>query len=164
MLYHLRDEVFTPHLANLFGGPELCFEMRGLIQLPEWDEAWLEYCELLTAPAEEQVKVLGAAMNSSRGDSYAKMAAFAAYVKQDARLAQRAWQDFLGTGPRGGSRQMFSSARVENADVPIAVDEVPGVSTNSTSQWSLNAIELLELVGKYLPESDPRWAGAGKGK
>ena len=164
MLYHLHDEVFTPHLANLFGGPELCFEMRGLIQLPEWDEAWLQYCELLTAPAEEQVKVLGAAMNSSRGDSYAKMAAFAAYVKQDAGLAQRAWQDFLGSGPRGGARQMFSSARIESADVPIAVDEVPGVSTNSTSQWSLNAIELLELVGKYLPENDPRWSGAGKGK
>jgi hypothetical protein len=44
-----------------------------------------------------------------------------------------------------------SSARVESADVPIAADEVPGVSTNSTSQSSLNAIELLELVGKYLP-------------
>ena len=41
--------------------------------------------KLLTAPAEEQVKVLGAAMNSSRGDSYAKMAAFAAYVKQIGR-------------------------------------------------------------------------------
>jgi len=92
------------------------------------------------------------------------MAAFAAYVKQDAGLAQRAWQDFLGSGSRGGTRQMFLSARIESADVPIAVDEVPGVSTNSTSQWSLNAIELLELVGKYLPENDPRWSGAGKGK
>jgi hypothetical protein len=164
MLYHLHDEVFTPHLANLFGGPELCFEMRGLITLPEWDEAWLQYCELLTAPAEEQVKVLGAAMNSSRGEMYAKLAAFAAYVKQDARLAQRAWQDFLGTGLRGGARQMFSSARIAGADVPVVVDEVPGVSTNGTSQWSLNAIELLELVGKYLPENDPRWAAPGKGK
>jgi hypothetical protein len=92
------------------------------------------------------------------------MAAFAAYVKQDARLAQRAWQDFLGSGPRGGARQMFSSTRIESADVPIAVDEVAGVSTNNTAQWSLNAIELLEMVGKYLPENDPRWAGAGRGK
>jgi len=164
MLYHLHDEVFVPHLAALFGGPELCFEMRGLFTLPEWDEAWLQYCELLTAPAEEQAKVLGAAMNSSRGDSYAKMAAFAAYVKQDPKLAQRAWGDFLGSGPKVNARPMFSSTRLEGPDVPVAVDEITGVSTNNTAQWSLNAIELLEMVGRYLPENDPRWAGPGKGK
>jgi hypothetical protein len=163
-LYHLHDEVFIPHLAALFGGPELCFEMRGLIQLPEWDDAWLQYCELLTAPAEEQVKVLGAAMNSSRGDSYAKMAAFAAYVKKDPKLAQRAWQDFLGTAAREGARQMFSAARIDGPEVPVAVDEVVGVSTNNTAQCSLNAIELLEMVGRYLPEDNPRWGGTGKGK
>lgn len=157
VLYHLHDEVFTPHLANLFGGPELCFEMRSLFRLQEWDDAWLQYCELLTAPAEEQTRVLGAPMNSSRGNSYAKMAAFAAYVKQDPNLAQRAWQDFFGSGPRGAVRAMFASRRIDTADVPAAVDEVPGVSTNNTSQWSLNAIELLELVGKYLPEDDPRF-------
>jgi hypothetical protein len=162
MLYHLHDEVFIPHLAALFGGPELCFEMRGLIHLPEWDEAWLQYCELLTAPADVQVKILGAPMNSSRGSSYAKMAAFAAYVKQDAGLAQRAWEDFLGSSARGGSRQMFSSTRIESADVPLAVDEVAAISTNNTAQWSLNAIELLELVGTHMPANDPRWSGAGK--
>ncbi len=162
MLYHLHDEVFIPHLAALFGGPELCFEMRDLISLPQWDEAWLQYCELLTAPAEEQTKALGAAMNSSRGSAYAKMAAFASFVKQDARLAQRAWQDFLGSSPRGTARQMFSSVRIDGADVPGVIDEISGVSTNNTAQWSLNAIELLEMVGKHLPENDPRWAGAGK--
>lgn len=118
MLYHLHDEVFIPHLAALFGGPELCFEMRGLIRLPAWDEAWLQYCELLTAPAEEQVKALGAAMNSSRGAPYAKMAAFAAYVKRDPRLAQRAWQDFLGSGPKVNARPLFSPAKLDGPDVP----------------------------------------------
>lgn len=157
MLYHLHDEVFIPHLAALFGGPELCFEMRGLITLPEWDEAWLQYCELLTAAPEEQTKVLGAAMNSSRGSAYAKMAAFAAYVKQDPGLAQRAWRDFLGSATRDGARPMFASRRIDVPDVPMAVDEVSGVSTNNTAQWSLNAIELLEMVGKHLPENDPRW-------
>jgi hypothetical protein len=152
ILYHLHDEVFTPHLAALFGGPELCFEMRGLIRVPEWDEAWLQYCELLTAPAEEQVKILGAAMNSSRGPHYAKMAAFAAYIKQDPMLAQRAWQDFLGQGSGAGARRMFEAVRIDGPDVPARIDEIPGVSTNNTSQWSLNAIELLELVGKYLPQ------------
>ncbi len=164
MIYHLHDEVFIPHLAALFGGPELCFEMRGLIPLPEWDEAWLQYCELLTAPAAEQEKVLGAPMNSSRGDPYAKMAAFAAWVKLDPALAMRAWRDFLGSGSGVNIRPPFAPSRLDGADVPVAVDEVPGVSTNNTAQWSLNAIELLEMVGKYLPADDPRWSGSGKAK
>jgi hypothetical protein len=162
MLCHLHDEVFIPHLAALFGGPELCFEMRGLIQLPEWDEAWLQYCELLTAPAEEQTKILGAAMNSSRGDPYAKMAAFAFFIKQDPKLARRAWQDFLGTGARVNARPPFASTRLDGADVPIAVEEIAGVSTNNTAQWSLNAIELLEMAGRFLPANDPRWVAPGK--
>ncbi|MGA2261662.1 MAG: hypothetical protein ABSH28_09525 [Acidobacteriota bacterium] len=161
-LYHLHDEVFIPHLAALFGGPELCFEMRGLIHLPEWDEAWLQYCELLTAPANEQTKILGAAMNSRQGNWYAKMAAFAAYIKQDPKLARRAWQDFLGSPSKSAAGEVFSSVKIASPDVPIAVDEVPGVSTNSTAQWCLNAIELMEMVGKYLPENDPRWTGSGK--
>jgi hypothetical protein len=161
-LYQLHDEVFIPHLAALFGGPELCFEMHGLIHLPEWDEAWMQYCGLLTAPADEQTKILGAAMNSSQGNWYAKMAAFAAYVNQDPKLAHRAWQDFLGSPSKNAAGEVFASGRIAGPDVPIAADEVPGVSTNSTAQWCLNAIELMEMVGKYMPENDPRWTGSGK--
>ena len=36
-------------------------------------------------------------------------------------------------------------------------NEIPGVSTNSTSQWCLNAIELLELAGDKLPVNNPAW-------
>jgi hypothetical protein len=161
-LYYLHDQVFVPHLAALMGGPELAFEMTPLIDLPEWTEAWLHYCEYLTAPAEEQVKALGAAMNSSRGPWYARMAAYAAYMKQDIRLAERAWRDFLATGRRGQSNQLFSPRKIENANVPLPLNEVLGVSTNDTAQWSLNAIQLLEMVGEHLPENDPRWARSGR--
>ena len=161
VLYQLHDRVFVPHLAALMGGPELNFEMAPLINLPEWNEAWLHYCEFLTAPPQEQVKALGAPMDSSRGHWYARMAAYAAYVKNDPKLAQRAWKDFLTADPRGESLQTFSFKKIEGAGVPLPVDEVSGVSTNNTAQWCLNAIELLEMVGKHLPESDPRWAGTG---
>ena len=100
-------------------------------------------------------------MDSSRGHWYARMAAYAAYVKNDPKLAQRAWKDFLTADPRGESLQTFSFKKIEGAGVPLPVDEVSGVSTNNTAQWCLNAIELLEMVGKHLPESDPRWAGTG---
>ncbi|HEU4390283.1 MAG TPA: Tat pathway signal sequence domain protein [Blastocatellia bacterium] len=159
-LYHLHDQVAVPHLAALMGGPELSFEMTPLIGLPEWTDAWLNYCEYLQAPREEQVKVLGGPVDNGRGPHYSKMTAFAAFVKQDAKLASRAWQEFLGNPQRG--RAPFAAKRLDGADVPSSVDEIPGVSTNNAAQWSLNAIELLELVGKHLPENDARWSAAGR--
>jgi hypothetical protein len=88
------------------------------------------------------------------------MPAFAAYVKKDAKLAQRAWQEFLGgTGKGGGQRQIFPVRKIEGPDYPTVVEEVPGASTNNTAQWCLNAMEMLEMIGTELPASDPRWAG-----
>ena len=159
-LYHLHDQVAVPHLAALMGGPELCFEMTPLIGLQEWTDAWLNYCEYLQAPREEQVKVLGGAVDNGRGPHYSKMTAYAAFIRQDPKLAARAWQEFLGNPQR--ARAMFSARRLDGPDVPNPFDEIPGVSTNNTAQWSLNAIELLELVGKYLPESDTRWSAPGR--
>jgi hypothetical protein len=159
-LYHLHDQVAVPHLAALMGGPELCFEMTPLIGLQEWTDAWLNYCEYLQAPRDEQVKALGGPVDNGRGAHYSKMTGYAAFVRQDPKLAVRAWQEFLGNPQR--ARGMFTARRLDGPDVLNPVDEIPGVSTNNTAQWSLNAIQLLELVGKHLPEGDPRWAAAGK--
>ncbi len=136
-LFHLHDQVSIPHLAALMGGPELNFEMTPLINLPEWNDAWMNYCEYLQAPRDEQVKALGAAVTNGRGPWYAKMTGYAAYIKQDAKLAERAWQEFLGQAPRRGSNQVFPSRKIAGADAPIPIDEVLGVSTNDTAQLVL---------------------------
>ena len=52
----------------------------------------------------------------------------------------------------------FLSHEVNGPDVPEPVDEISFVSTNDTSQWSLNAIELLQLVGDALPKEVPTTA------
>jgi hypothetical protein len=162
-LYKIHDDVFVPHLAALMGGPELCFEMTPLIGLDEWSAAWLHYCQYLQAPEEEQVRALGGAVTNGRGPHYARMTAYAAFVKQDAALAERAWQQFLRPGPRGNSAGLFSQTRREGANVPVPVDEVAGASTNNTAQWSLNAIQLLEMIGNHIPANHPRWNVTGGG-
>jgi hypothetical protein len=43
------------------------------------------------------------------------------------------------------------------------VDEVAGASTNNTAQWSLNAIQLLEMIGNHIPANHPRWNVTGGG-
>ncbi|HSV12670.1 MAG TPA: hypothetical protein VLI90_00310, partial [Tepidisphaeraceae bacterium] len=82
-------------------------------------------------------------------------------------LAARAWQQFLHSGNSGGGtpdasapRDPFDAHKVDNADVPATIDEIRNASTNATSQWCLNAIELLEMVGKEIPPDDPRWSSA----
>jgi hypothetical protein len=159
-LFQLHDDVFVPHLAALMGGPELNFELTPLVDLAEWNEAWLHYCRYLQAPEEEQRRVLGGVVNNGRGPHYARMTAYAAHVMKDADLAARAWREFLRPETGGVSRALFAAGRISGADVPVAVDEVARASTNNTAQWSLNAIQLLEMVGRFIPPADPRWSEA----
>lgn len=154
MLYRLHDAVDVPHLAALMGGPELCFEMTPLLDLDEWTETWLHYCRYLQAPPDEQTQALGAAVESGRGPWYARMTAYAARSLRDPALAERAWREFLSPA-RSRFTPTFTPTRVEGPHVPVPLDEAPGVSTNSTAQWCLNAIQLLEMIGDDLPESIP---------
>ena len=136
------------------GGPELQMELTPLIDLPEWNEAWLNYCRYLQAPAEEQKAAIGGTVTNGRGPHFSRMTAYAAHELKDPKLAARAWQEFFRSVP-GNSRQRFVSHRLDGPDVPVPVDEVPDVSTNDTAQWCLNAIELLQLIGDELPEQIP---------
>ncbi len=48
-------------------------------------------------------------------------------------------------------------SQLEGNETLEPVYEVQGISTNNTAQWSLNAIQLLELIGEDLPEDHPRF-------
>jgi hypothetical protein len=54
---------------------------------------------------------------------------------------------------------MFTSSTVATPEVMRPLNEIPFVSTNTTAQWSLNAIELLELAGDRMPEHSELWEG-----
>ena len=61
--------------------------------------------------------------------------------------------EFLGTGATG----QFDSRTIAGADAIKRLEEVPGISTNNTAQWCLNAIQLLHLVGDKMPETHELW-------
>lgn len=151
LLYQLHDNVDIPHLAALMGGPELMMELTPLMNQREWNEAWLQYCRYLQAPADEQRKALGGTITTGRGPQFARMTAYAAFVNKDPALGGRAWKEFLGRDP---GRVRFAWSHIDSADVPAPMDEIRRISTNETSQWCLNAIELLQLVGDYLPANE----------
>jgi hypothetical protein len=148
------DRVSASHLSAVFGLVEVCAELIQLLDVPGFKRAWLDYCELYNAPAEEQAKRFGhplSGLNLQQGHS--RLTAFAAQMENNAALARRAWNEFNRGqgGVRDGTR--YQTTRVTGPAVLNPVDEAAFVSTNSTAQWGLAAIECLALVGAELPET-----------
>lgn len=138
-LHQLTNDRRTPSLLLLFGGPELNFEIIPVIGDPDWTAAWMAYC----------------VSGGRRDPASARLLAYAAYITKNPHEASAAWQQFLRPSPTSRPVQ-FDSYRVSGADVAEPVDEVKNISTNSTAQWCLTAIELLQLVPDQLPANPVR--------
>ena len=141
------------HLNAVFGLVEVCAELVELLDVPEFRQAWLDYCELYNAPREEQAKRLGSALRSNGlRQGHARLTAYAARLKGDPALARRAWEEFAVDWR--GRRQAAGPLPVQRISGPAVlrpVDEARGVSTNDTAQWGLAAIQCLALVGEHQP-------------
>ena len=128
-----------PSLLGFFGGPELMTEILPTLNDPAWTTAWIDFCN----------------RGILKGNDNARLFAFAAYSsKDDKGDAAKAWQEFFRSlGPTNSRADPFNSHKVTGAVVPNPIDEISFVSTNSTSQWCLNAIELLEMAGDQIPSA-----------
>ena len=147
------DKVSVSHLNAVFGLVEVCAELVELLDVPEFRQAWLDYCELYNAPREEQAKRLGSALRSNGlRQGHARLTAYAARLKGDPALARRAWEEFaLDWRGRRQAAGPLPVQRISGPAVLRPVDEARGVSTNDTAQWGLAAIQCLALVGEHQP-------------
>jgi hypothetical protein len=155
--FHVEGKpgVEVSHLAAVFGLMEVCAELIQLLEVPEFERAWLQYCELYSAPRAEQEKALGQGLRGNGlASAHSRLTAYAAWRKKDPKLAQRAWREF-GLSDSHGNENYDAGARVktkriEGPDVLNPIDEAAHVSTNSTAQYGLAAIECLALIGDAL--------------
>lgn len=148
------DHLSVSHLSSVFGLVEVCAELIQLIDVPAFRQAWLDYCELYNAPAEEQARRLGqplSGLNLQQGHS--RLTAYAAKLKHDPALAQRAWAEFRKGEGGITRRDKLETTRITGPAVLQPVDEAAWVSTNGTAQWGLAAIQNLALAGSALPAS-----------
>lgn len=146
------DRVNISHLNAVFGLVEVCAELNQLLNVPEFDRAWLDYCEMYNASEDELKKRFGevpAGRNLTQAHS--RLTAYVAFRRKDAKLAARAWNEFLTARGELPNRSL-QLHRLEGPQVLEPVDEAPGVSTNSTAQWGLAAIQLLAWIGEYIPK------------
>ena len=140
------------HLSAVFGLVEVCAELVQLLDEPQFKRAWLDYCELYNATPEEQERRLGSKLSGiNLRQEHSRLTAFAAKMESDAALARRAWVEFNGTEGRG-RHGVVQPVHLTGPAVLNPVDEVPSISTNSTAEWGLAAIQCLALVGDALLE------------
>lgn len=148
----IGTDVKASHLNAVFGAIEIFDELINLTGDKAFEKAWIEYCELYNAPAEEQRRRLGKTHGGTdaiyQGNS--RMTAYAAWKRKDPELARRAWKEFAAANR---PYPPFTPRRVAGPAVLNPVNEVPWVTTNETAQWGLAAIQNLALVGDALPAS-----------
>ncbi|WEG13701.1 hypothetical protein PU629_04865 [Pullulanibacillus sp. KACC 23026] len=140
------------HLAICMGEPQVWIELAGLINDPEWEEMLIEIGEFYNLPREEKAQLTGVDFNKG---SYSwpmfstGITAYAAMKRQNEQLAELAWDILLKD--RAGSSSMSESLQsVEENEFVRPIKEIPWVTTNTVSQWTLNAIMCLEFIGKSL--------------
>ncbi|MFC6081905.1 exo-rhamnogalacturonan lyase family protein [Sphaerisporangium aureirubrum] len=152
-LYSLSTGEFAPaarkvavsHLSAMFGQVEICAELDDLVDMPEFEAAWLQYCRLFNGTAAEQTAETGAAFgNLILRQGHSRLTAYAAVRLGRDDLAARAWREFY-TGDGYAPDLPWRSEKVATTLNPT--EEAAWVSTNTTALYGLAAIQNLALIG-----------------
>ncbi|MGS2762644.1 exo-rhamnogalacturonan lyase family protein [Sinomicrobium sp. M5D2P9] len=144
-----HDRASASHLSAVFGLAEVCMELVELVDMPAFEKAWLQYCELYNAGEEAQKEALGNDLGRRNlGQAHSRLTAFAAFRKKDEKLAKRAWDEFLSG--RAGYKLKEPGVQVIDGHEVLRPVEEAFVSTNATAQWGLAAIQCMALVGESL--------------
>ena len=151
--YAIGDtEINISHLSAVFGLVEICGELIDTFKIPEFEKAWVQYCEFYSASDKERTAAVGfATKTQGLTAEHARLTAYASVRKNDPALAQRAWRELLQREDDASIRKSMVTRHIAGPDVLNPIDE-QDVSTNYTSQWSLSAIQCLALIGNSVPD------------
>jgi len=143
------------HLATIMGGYEILLEMFDMIDHPAFRKTWTDYCKFYSMPDNDPERTPENAKWGNFNFLTPRLTAFAAKELNDDKLAERAWTEFLGGKRRSemSNKSLFDSKLIVAPEVLNPVHENSMVSTNSTAQWGLNAIFMLEMIGDKIPDS-----------
>lgn len=146
-----REMIQVSHLSAVFGLVEICSELVDLVDDPDFERAWLQYCRLFLATPEEQAEAVGQPLPGIYlTQAHSRLTAYAAARLGDPELAGRAWESFAEGGEHLNHDSAFTLRKIRPPHVLLPVDEAPTVSTNDTAQFGLAVIQNLALVGKHL--------------
>ncbi|MDQ0231365.1 hypothetical protein J2S19_002648 [Metabacillus malikii] len=151
-LIHMGDgNEGSYHMVIAFGAPQTWFEIADAFEDNEWKDMLVEFGEFYSLSNDEKLK----RSNRTLHDKLfplpmlaAGMVAYAAAAKRDKNLAEKAWDLLLNNE----ISQMCLPIEKETISVWQNLNEVPGITTNTTSQWCLNTMIALELIGEHVSD------------
>ena len=151
------DEFYLSPLGAAFGAFEVNAELLQLLDVPEYEKTWVEYCKYYNAAPEEQRKAFGRDFGTlSLTQMHSRLTAYAAWKTRDPELAKRAWAEFF-EGRNGGMKVLpppLTLTHLSGSIVLSPVDEF-NVFTNVADGFGLSAIDCLALVHDQLPREVP---------
>jgi RNase P/RNase MRP subunit p29 len=150
------------HMIIAFGGPQAWMEIAEAFDDEVWKDMLAEFGEFYVLSNEEKLERSNGILHDQLFNLpmlASGMVAYAAAKKQDEILADKAWNLLLN----GEISQMVLPIEDREVDTWRKLTEIPEITTNTTSQWCLNTMVALELIGDYLPkEQNQESANAAK--
>lgn len=149
------------HMIIAFGAPQVWMEVAETLDHDGFRRLLADFGKFYALPEAEKQRRTGGALNDSHF-SWPSMAtgmmAYGAWYYRDEQLAAKAWEILLEDA--GGGLSIPFAESLQQAQTWRPVVEHPDISTNWASQWALNALLCLELIG---PPGEPRWAKRPQG-
>ncbi|MFJ9563038.1 Tat pathway signal sequence domain protein [Streptomyces fuscichromogenes] len=143
--------VSVSHLSAVFGLNELCAELIYLVDMPEFNAAYFDYCRYFNATKTEQAARYGSNFGTLLlFQGHSRLDAYAAVQTGDAALATRAWTKFYSSDGYTESSP-WKTEPLSGPVTLVAGAEASWVSSNDTALYGLAAIENLALLGDRMP-------------
>ncbi|MFF0014078.1 Tat pathway signal sequence domain protein [Streptomyces sp. NPDC005374] len=145
--------VNVSHLNAVFGLVETNSEIVSLLgdEEPEFRAAWLNYAQYYNATDAQKKQLTGSTWKSALPAAHSRITAYAAQRKNDPALATRAWNEFFTGNDTYFPSNDWNPVTVKTPAVLRTTKEIPWISTNSSAQWALAAIQNLALIGDRIP-------------
>ncbi len=127
--------VSVSHLSAVFGLNELCAELIDLVDMPAFEEAYLDYCRYFNATKAQQEERYDPDFGSLLlFQGHSRLDAYAAVRTGDEALARRAWEKFYD---RDGSKesQPWVTEKLTGPVTLVPGGEAGWVSTNDTALY-----------------------------
>ena len=126
----------TNHLATIMGGFELMNEMMTMVNVPGFDDVWLDYATNYKRKAAEITR---------NRFPVRRLLSYAAWKHRNPKMMNEAWMD-LWNRIEHQEAPSFSITTVSAPLVPSPLTEWKGISTNDAAMWSLDAIYMQEVI------------------
>lgn len=144
-------KVEVSHRSAVFGIDELCAELIDLVDMPESEQAYYDYCRWFNATRAEQKARYGSDFGTLPVfQGHSRLDAYAAVRTGDTALAQRDRDKFHHSD---GYRETapWRTERISGPAALVEGSEAAWISTDDTALHGLAAVENLAPLGDKMP-------------